>query len=83
MEKIAKPTGHDDQPRRCPSCLARARFLAGFTQADLARAAGVSRTTISDLENGKRVPLLQTLEAVSAALGLDDVRSLFPDRPTS
>ncbi len=61
----------------------RARVLAGLSQEELAVRAGLSRSTVALVETGKRTPRLDTLSAISAALGLDDVRSLFPDRASS
>ena len=48
--------------------IAAARQLVGFTQADLAVAAGVSDETIMNWETGNRAPRPQTVEKVREAL---------------
>jgi predicted nucleotidyltransferase len=49
------------------SCRA-GRALAGFTQARLAKIAGVSRLTIANFENGARTPIPANLAAIRSAL---------------
>ena len=44
------------------------RETAGFTQDSLAQTAGIGRATIIRLENGKHVPKLNTLKAISRVL---------------
>jgi transcriptional regulator with XRE-family HTH domain len=46
------------------------RQKRGWRQVDLAVAAGVGKTHISDIENGKRELGLLTLERIANALGL-------------
>lgn len=46
-----------------------ARLDAGWTQEELAHRAGVHRTYIGDLENGRKSPTLDVVEALAAALG--------------
>ena len=48
--------------------LRKKRFLS---QRDLATAAGISRTTLAALEDGKNPPRPSTARAVAAALGVD------------
>jgi transcriptional regulator with XRE-family HTH domain len=56
--------------RRLGAEIARRRPAAGFeTQPDLARAAGLSRRTVTALENGEKVSL-KSLSKVEAAMGL-------------
>ena len=50
--------------------LRAARAARGLTQEELANASGLHRTEISLLERGKRTPLLETLVAISRALGM-------------
>jgi transcriptional regulator with XRE-family HTH domain len=45
-----------------------ARGLLGWSQQDLADAAGISRPTIADFESGKRAPYERTLEQLQSAL---------------
>ncbi|MFL5846715.1 MAG: helix-turn-helix transcriptional regulator [Solirubrobacteraceae bacterium] len=54
-----------------------ARVLAGLRQVDLARLAGVGRTTVVNIEGGKTEPRLGTAQALAQVLGCD-VSSLFP-----
>jgi transcriptional regulator with XRE-family HTH domain len=44
------------------------RIELGMTQAQLASAAGVEQTYISDLESGKKRPLIDTLAPLANAL---------------
>ena len=44
------------------------REAAGLTQEALAQGAGISRITLVRLENGKRIPKLDTLRAVATVL---------------
>ena len=50
--------------------LRRERLAAGLTQEQLAHAAGVDRTYISMLENGKGSPTLDTLFKLCEAIGV-------------
>jgi transcriptional regulator with XRE-family HTH domain len=45
------------------------RTNLGWTQEELAYRANVHRTYIGDLENGRKSPTLDVVEALSAALG--------------
>ena len=47
------------------------RKRRGWNQSDLAREASVRQQLISDLENGRRIPRLDTIVKVLAALDLD------------
>ena len=49
--------------------LRQARLDQGLTQADVADAAGLPRTTVKDMEAHVCTPLLSTVERVTAALG--------------
>jgi len=48
--------------------LARAREKRGMTQRELAERANVSKTYLSQIENGKKEPLISTLRAIAAAI---------------
>jgi transcriptional regulator with XRE-family HTH domain len=50
--------------------LRRERLAAGLTQEALAHAAGVDRTYVSMLENGKASPTLETLFRLCGAIGV-------------
>ena len=63
MEMIASE-GRQVLGARVRAC----REAAGFTQDTLARTAGIGRATMIRLENGKHVPKLSTLRAISNVL---------------
>ena len=46
------------------------RISLGMTQADLAEKAGIHRPDLSDLENGRHSPTLETVEKIAKALGV-------------
>lgn len=46
------------------------RYEKGFTQRTLAEKAKLSYGFISDIENGKRIPSLSTLDKIAKALGV-------------
>lgn len=48
----------------------RLRTAARWSQATLAEEAGVRRATISELERGERLPMMETLERIATALGV-------------
>jgi transcriptional regulator with XRE-family HTH domain len=54
-----------------PRRFARLRRRAGLSQADLARAVGVSATTISSWERGRNAPVSSRLLVIAAALGVE------------
>lgn len=58
--------------------LAQARRSLGFSQHSLARAAGVSRSTVARLEGGRGTAFEDSLEAIANALGASRAQ-LFPD----
>jgi transcriptional regulator with XRE-family HTH domain len=47
------------------------RLARGFTQAELAERAGVREATISELETGKSRRLLEVLDRIAQALGVE------------
>ncbi len=60
----------------CPMELRRLREAAGFTQAELAARAGVSRQLVSAVEAGRHLPRVDAALALAEALGTD-VAALF------
>lgn len=42
----------------------------GITQGDIVRTLGVSRSFVSDIENGKTNPTLSTISKLAKALGI-------------
>ena len=62
--------------------LRRRRELLGITQTEAAKRSGISRTVISEIEAGSRVPSVRTYEKLRAGLGLVAPASvLLPRRP--
>lgn len=47
-----------------------AKFRGSITQAELAKKANVPQSAISEIEAGKRIPRVDTLEKLAAALGV-------------
>ena len=50
--------------------LKRIRIKKGITQGDIVRALGVSRSFISNIENGKTNPTLATIAKLAKAVGV-------------
>jgi transcriptional regulator with XRE-family HTH domain len=59
------------------------RRLKGWTQQELADAAGVALDTISDLERGAREPRPHTMRRIAQALGvrIQDITEFVQERP--
>ena len=55
-----------------------ARKAKGLTQAQLAKRLGIAYQNIGQWESGKRSPKLETIKAISKALGLKDYELLDP-----
>lgn len=60
----------DDLRERISRSLRREREAAGISVSELARRAGVSKATVSQLESGSTGPSVETLWAIADALGL-------------
>jgi transcriptional regulator with XRE-family HTH domain len=58
-----------EQTADIPRAIRRGRLIKRLTQQELADRAGLQRTTISELENGKHPPELRTLRALDDAFG--------------
>ncbi len=63
--------------------LSERRRLLGLSQAELAKEAGIHRTYVSDVENGKRNFSLATLFALSASLELSMTQLVAKAEPTT
>ncbi|WP_034262784.1 helix-turn-helix domain-containing protein [Actinospica robiniae] len=63
------------------AALRRIREAAGMTLTELARRAGVAKSTLSQLESGQGNPSLETLWALCGALGVPVSSLLDPPRP--
>lgn len=59
----------EQHPDDLGTILGLLRIVRGANQADVARAAGVSASGISDYERGRKIPQLRTLERIVTALG--------------
>ena len=63
--------------------LRQLRRLKGWTQQELADAAGLALDTISDLERGAREPRPHTMRRIAQALGvrIQDITEFVQERP--
>ena len=59
--------------------LRRLRVAAGLSQDELAARAGLDRTYISGIENGRRNPTIIVLHDIAIQLGVDPRELLNPD----
>jgi transcriptional regulator with XRE-family HTH domain len=64
------------------SQIRQARALLRMSQEQLARAAGIARPTLSEIENGKTVPHESTTAAIRAALERRGIVFMDGERPT-
>lgn len=62
--------------------LRRERDNAGLSITDLARRAGIAKSTLSQLESGSGNPSVETLWALAVALGVPLSRLVDPPKPT-
>ena len=65
-----RPGGRGPEKHLLGEILRRERQRAGLTQEALAHAAGIDRTYVSMLENGKASPTLETLFRLCDAIGV-------------
>jgi transcriptional regulator with XRE-family HTH domain len=71
---VADPSAHIP-PTLAAALVSAARRDSGLSQRELSRRAGVSRTTVVEIESGARDPGVDTLRAVLRGAGMDlDVR---------
>lgn len=64
------------------SQIRQARALLRLSQEQLAKAAGITRPTLSEIENGKTVPHESTAEAIRTALERRGIVFSDGERPT-
>jgi transcriptional regulator with XRE-family HTH domain len=67
---------------RIATALRRERDAAGLSVSELARRAGVSKATVSQLENGAGNPSVETLWALATAMGIP-FATLVDEGPTT
>jgi transcriptional regulator with XRE-family HTH domain len=75
MTPTSQVEGYDERLTTSPLYLFR--HLKHWSQAELAKRAGVTRETVSHLERGAQRPKLETAAGLSHALGVP-VEVLFP-----
>ncbi len=63
------------------TAMKRARLLQGITLKDLSEKIGLSQAFLSEVENGKGNPTLDTLRRIAKGLGLSVFDILSEDRP--
>ena len=79
--RFARVAAIFEERPRVLNALQRKRIAAGLSQDELAVAVGVSRQTISAIENRRTTPSVQLALAIAAELGAS-VEELFPrDEP--
>lgn len=54
-----------------------ARKMRGWTEEELARAAGIAQSTVARIERGDRMPSTDTLAKLAGALGLSELSDLL------
>ena len=63
--------------------LVRERMRTGLSLAEIARRAGIAKSTLSQLESGNGNPSLETLWSLCVALDIPFARLLEPQQPTT
>ncbi|GAA4874578.1 XRE family transcriptional regulator [Kitasatospora sp. NPDC048365] len=63
------------------AAIRRERERAGVSMSELAKRAGIAKSTLSQLESGSGNPSVETLWAIGAALGVPFSRLVDPPRP--
>ena len=63
--------------------LVRERLRTGLSLAEIARRAGIAKSTLSQLESGNGNPSLETLWSLCVALDIPFARLLEPQLPTT
>ncbi|WP_159079688.1 helix-turn-helix domain-containing protein, partial [Klebsiella aerogenes] len=63
--------------------LVRERLRTGLSLAEIARRAGIAKSTLSQLESGNGNPSLETLWALCVALDIPFARLLEPQQPVT
>ena len=66
----------ESESARLGKNLKQIRTQKGMTQGDIVRTLGVSRSFVSNIENGKTNPTLSTIKRIADALGVSVDRLL-------
>ena len=69
-----------DVYRALGAAVAKRRKALGLTQADVAERGGMSRAALANIETGRTKVLLHQVYVLAAALGLDGMSGLLPER---
>ena len=64
-----KSSERDELCMKCAQLVLESRKRAGLSQLQLATIVGTAPSVISDLERGKRLPKITTLQRIATALG--------------
>ncbi len=70
-------------PRNHPNLIRHHRLAHGWTQAELASRAGISRTAVSAIEAGRLVPSVAAALALARAIGTSVEKLFCPEAPGS
>src|SRR6266851_3101175 len=82
IQPAAQPAAHAKAPLEViAASLRRARRRSGLSLTEVARRAGIAKSTLSQFESGKGNPSLETLWAICVALDAPFSRLLVPPRP--
>ncbi|MEO3755117.1 XRE family transcriptional regulator [Streptomyces sp. B6B3] len=77
----AAPAGPGDLTARIAAAIRRERDRAGLSMTEVARRAGLAKSTLSQLESGAGNPSVETLWALGVALEVPFARLVDPPRP--
>ncbi|WP_411815707.1 helix-turn-helix domain-containing protein [Gordonia sp. SND2] len=83
QDERSSAMSNDVSPQKLvAAALKRERARAGISLAELARRAGIGKSTLSQLESGEGNPSVETLWALSVALGIQFSALVDAPRPT-
>lgn len=78
---VPEDSGHRSHKDRMARALQRERARTGWSLSEAAKRAGVSKSTLSQLESGAGNPSVETMWALAAAYGVQLAQLLDPPRP--
>ena len=73
---MSKLQNTEAEERRWAANIPRLRNAFGLTQADLAERAGILRSWMSEMENGKHPITLKTMRRIGVAVGMTTLQVL-------